>query len=48
VPNPEDLPGRVEAAFDNPALGARCREYFERNHSPAGVLARHEELFASL
>ncbi|HZN86248.1 MAG TPA: glycosyltransferase family 4 protein [Burkholderiales bacterium] len=48
VPNPEDLPGRVEAAFDNPALGARCREYFERNHSPAGVLARYEELFASL
>ena len=48
VPDPENLAGRVEQAFDNPALGARCRDYFERNHAPSQVLARYTEVFASL
>ena len=48
VRDPEDLAARVEQVLDNPALGARCRDYFERNHSPSQVLERYTEVFASL
>ena len=44
----DDLALQVESAFNNPELGARCREHFERNHSSSQVLARYEEVFASL
>jgi glycosyltransferase involved in cell wall biosynthesis len=44
----EELAREVEAAFDNAALGARCREYFARNHSPAEVLERYARLFDEL
>jgi glycosyltransferase involved in cell wall biosynthesis len=45
VSDPQHLPREVEAALANPKLGARCREYFERQHSPAGVLRRYAALF---
>jgi glycosyltransferase involved in cell wall biosynthesis len=41
----QDLAREVESAFADPALGARCREYFARNHSPAEVLERYARLF---
>jgi len=44
----EELAQQTEMAFDDPSLGERCREYYERNHAPAHVLARYEEVFASL
>jgi glycosyltransferase involved in cell wall biosynthesis len=44
----EELAREIEAAFDNPALSARCREYFARQHSPAEVLARYARLFDEL
>jgi glycosyltransferase involved in cell wall biosynthesis len=44
----EALVGEVERAFANPALGAACREYFERTHSSAGVLAQYTALFERL
>jgi glycosyltransferase involved in cell wall biosynthesis len=42
------LAEQVEAAFLDPAPGARCREYFERHHSAAEVLACYAGLFAAL
>jgi glycosyltransferase involved in cell wall biosynthesis len=44
----EELAREVEKAFVDPAPGARCREYFERNHAPSEVLARYGQVFASL
>jgi len=44
----EELAQQTEMAFDDPSLGERCREYYERNHAPAHVLARYEQVFASL
>jgi glycosyltransferase involved in cell wall biosynthesis len=44
----EGLALQVESAFDDPDSGQACREYYERNHAPAHVLARYEALFASL
>jgi glycosyltransferase involved in cell wall biosynthesis len=44
----EELAREVQAAFDNATLGARCREYFARNHSPAEVLERYARLFDEL
>ena len=44
----EELAEQTEMAFNDPSLGERCREYYERNHAPAHVLARYEEVFASL
>jgi glycosyltransferase involved in cell wall biosynthesis len=46
--NVEDLAGEVESAFANPALGSACRDYFQRTHSSAEVLARYEQLFQRL
>src|SRR5262245_4300598 len=43
--NLDQLALGVEEAFANPGPGARCREYFERQHSPAGVLRRYAALF---
>jgi glycosyltransferase involved in cell wall biosynthesis len=48
VSNVEQLAAGVEQAFSDPSLGARCREYFERQHSPAGVLERYARLFDEL
>jgi glycosyltransferase involved in cell wall biosynthesis len=48
APDLNDLALQVQSAFNNPELGARCREHFERNHSASHVLARYEEVFASL
>jgi glycosyltransferase involved in cell wall biosynthesis len=48
APDVEGLAVEVEAAFDNPGQGEACRQYYERNHAPAHVLARYEEVFASL
>ena len=48
VSNPLELPAEVEKAFTDPEPGARCREYFERQHSPAGVLERYARLFENL
>jgi glycosyltransferase involved in cell wall biosynthesis len=48
APDVEGLAVEVEAAFDNSGQGEACREYYERNHAPAHVLARYEEVFASL
>ncbi|HWM44769.1 MAG TPA: glycosyltransferase family 4 protein [Burkholderiales bacterium] len=48
VANVEELAGGVEKAFSDPSLGARCREYFERQHSPAGVLEHYARLFDEL
>jgi glycosyltransferase involved in cell wall biosynthesis len=44
----EDLRQQVETAFTDPALGAACRDHFERTHSSAGVLARYSALFEAL
>ena len=44
----EQLAQGVEEAFRDPALGNRCREYFQRQHSPAGVLERYAQLFDEL
>jgi glycosyltransferase involved in cell wall biosynthesis len=44
----EDLARAVEAAFDDPALGVRCREHFERTHSGPGTLERYARLFDEL
>jgi hypothetical protein len=48
VPDMETMALHVEAAFDNPDQGNACREYYERTHAPAHVLARYEEVFAAL
>jgi glycosyltransferase involved in cell wall biosynthesis len=48
VSDMEGLVQEVEKAFADPSAGERCREHFERHHAPAHVLARYEELFASL
>ena len=44
----DDLAREIENAFANPERGARCREYFERQHSPAGVLEHYARLFEEL
>ncbi len=44
----EQLAQGVEEAFRDPAPGNRCREYFQRQHSPAGVLERYARLFDEL
>lgn len=44
----EELAEQTEIAFNDPSPGERCREYYERNHAPAHVLARYEQVFASL
>jgi hypothetical protein len=42
----------IERLFDDELYwtraSARCREYFERSHSPREALARYERLFAEL
>jgi glycosyltransferase involved in cell wall biosynthesis len=48
VSNVEQLAAGVENAFSDPSLGVRCREYFERRHSPAGVLGHYDRLFDEL
>jgi len=48
APDVDALAEEVENAFDNPALGAVCREYFERSHSSRRVLERYEGLLAEL
>jgi glycosyltransferase involved in cell wall biosynthesis len=48
VSNVEELAAGVEKAFSDASLGARCREYFERQHSPAGVLEHYARLFDEL
>jgi glycosyltransferase involved in cell wall biosynthesis len=48
VANVEELAAGVEKAFSDPSLGERCREYFERQHSPAGVLEHYARLFDEL
>jgi glycosyltransferase involved in cell wall biosynthesis len=44
----ESLARGVEAAFENPALGARCRAYFERTHSTTAALDCYARLFDQL
>ena len=39
------LAAAVEEAFEKPELGARCREYFERNYSTTEALRRYHQLF---
>jgi glycosyltransferase involved in cell wall biosynthesis len=46
--NAQDLAERVEAAFRDASLGARCREYFERSHSTAVALDCYARLFDEL
>jgi glycosyltransferase involved in cell wall biosynthesis len=44
----KDLDGlarEVESCFQTSSIGERCREYFERTHSSAEVLARYAEVF---
>ena len=48
APNVEALARGVEDSFANPALGDACREYFQRTHSSASVLARYNRLLDSL
>lgn len=48
VSDMDGLVQEVEKAFADPSAGERCREHYERNHAPAHVLARYEEVFASL
>ena len=48
VSSVEELAAGVEKAFSDPSLGARCREYFKRQHSPAGVLEHYARLFDEL
>jgi glycosyltransferase involved in cell wall biosynthesis len=44
----EELAREVEFLFQNPRMGASCREYFERTHSRAQVLSRYARLFDEL
>ena len=44
----EQLAKDVEVAFSDPSLGARCREYFGRQHSPAEALRRYAGVFDQL
>ena len=44
----EELKDLVERAIADPAQGRACREYFERTHSSAGVLAHYQRLFSEL
>ena len=46
--NLDELVSGIEAAFENPALGARCREYFERTHSTGAALECYARLFDEL
>jgi glycosyltransferase involved in cell wall biosynthesis len=48
VSDMDSLAREVQKAFTDPAMGERCREHFERNHSSSHVLARYEQVFASL
>ena len=44
----EELAREVELVFENPHIGSSCRDYFERTHACAGVLARYARLFDEL
>lgn len=44
----DDLAKAVETAFAEPALGQRCREYFERTHSTHAALECYARLFDRL
>ncbi len=48
VSSVEELVTGVEAAISDPALGERCREYFERTHSTSAALACYARLFDEL
>jgi glycosyltransferase involved in cell wall biosynthesis len=49
---PEEAVEEIERLFTDELhwarSSARCREYFDRSHSAAEVLARYEKLFAEL
>lgn len=49
---PDTAAGEIERLFADEAYrqqaAKRCREYFAITHSPAGVLAKYEQLFAEL
>jgi glycosyltransferase involved in cell wall biosynthesis len=44
----DSLEREVEASFENPAAGERCREYFERTHSTSAALECYARLFDEL
>jgi len=48
APTADRLEEDIEAAFSDPSLGARCREYFARQHSPAETLRRYAQVFDGL
>ena len=48
APTVDQLAEDIEVAFSDPSLGARCREYFARQHSPAETLRRYAQVFDGL
>jgi glycosyltransferase involved in cell wall biosynthesis len=52
VASAEEAAAEVERLFTDELhwarASARCRDYFEANHSPAQTLARHERIFQEL
>jgi glycosyltransferase involved in cell wall biosynthesis len=52
IQSPEEGAREVERLFTDQLhwarSSARCREYFDANHSPAEALARYERIFAEL
>ena len=48
APTVDQLAEGIEAAFSDPSLGARCLEYFGRQHSSAETLRRYAQVFDGL
>jgi hypothetical protein len=52
IGSPEEAAAEVERLFADQLhwarASARCRDYFEANHSPAQTLARYERIFQEL
>jgi glycosyltransferase involved in cell wall biosynthesis len=48
APAVDQLAEGIEAAFSDPSLGARCLEYFGRQHSSAETLRRYAQVFDGL
>jgi glycosyltransferase involved in cell wall biosynthesis len=44
----DELAENIEAAFGDPGLGERCRQYFHRTHSSVEVLKRYAQVFSEL
>jgi glycosyltransferase involved in cell wall biosynthesis len=44
----DSLVREIEASFENPERGARCREYFEKTHSTAAALECYARVFDGL